>query len=198
MKAIISRIWEWIGANERTLLVVFSVAAGLYALFEYRTNANSARAIETGKFVQLYTSAPMLSARLDLDIIMRSPEIRSSNVNTYSDILKSKDGDEKLIRSVFTHLGFFDELSICVENNVCAQELSCQYFFNDAQTFIENVRPIINDISEREQVSVDVLLRRFAHDHCSTRFRNYCSTVRSSDCTVFRVSDITLGLSDAA
>jgi hypothetical protein len=181
MKVIISRIWTWTAANDRTLLVVFAAVAGLYALFEYTMKTYSDKEIETGKFVELYTAAPMLNARLDLDVIMRNPAILSAKPETYNDVLKSiEDNDQKLIRSVFTHLGFFDSLSICVENNICAKTLACQYFFDDCQAFIENTRPILNSVSER---TIN-LLSRFAHVHCIAEFRAYCSGVNSPDCAM--------------
>jgi len=182
MKVIVSRIRKWIAANDRTLLVVFGVVAGLYALFEYWTKANYDKTVETAKFVQLYASAPILTARLDLRAFMNSSEILELTPSTYPTFIKSKINDDKLVRNVFTHLGFFDALSFCVENNVCAKELACQHFFEVGQAFIENMRPLLNELSESPPV--DISLKRFAHDHCIAEFHVYCSRVPSSDCAI--------------
>src|SRR4051812_25380763 len=112
--SILSQIWAWIKANDKALLVVFATIAGLYALFEYVTKDNENKSNSTARFVELYSSVPMITTRMDLRIFMEAPEIRALDYKTYNDAVKSKIGDEKLLRSVFSHLGFFDSLSICI------------------------------------------------------------------------------------
>jgi hypothetical protein len=183
---ILSQIWAWIKANDKALLVVFAIIVGIYALFEYTSKDNENKANNTSRFVELYSSAPMITARMDLRIFMENPEIRAQNYKTYNEAVKSKIDDEKLLRSVFSHLGFFDSLSTCVDNSVCDDNSACRYFFKDSQSFLEDMHPILIELSIRANEPVDLLLKHFAHDICRCKFRAYCSTVNSSDCAVFR------------
>jgi hypothetical protein len=180
-RVIVSRIWTWIAANDRTLLVVFGAVAGVYALVVYTIKANYDKTIETVKFVELYASPPILTARMDLRAFMNSSEIRQLNDDTYPAFVKSKIDDDKLVRNVFTHLGFFDALSFCVENDVCAKGLACQHFFDDGQAFIENMRPLLAELSDLSPI--DISLKHFVHDHCIDEFHGYCKkTPVSHDC----------------
>ncbi|MCP3474474.1 hypothetical protein NLM33_29585 [Bradyrhizobium sp. CCGUVB1N3] len=100
--------------------------------------------------------------------------------------------DQETAAAALVELKFFDSLAMCVESNRCSKQLACQYFFLDAEGFLQNFRPLLLKLQVRDILDTDstVYLKRFGHHHCQPDMKKYCSSslinYRSDDCKPFK------------
>jgi hypothetical protein len=190
MRGKIIELWEWIGKNDKQLIVCFAFIAGMYALFEYWSHQSSDQEQEVARYIVLQGSAHVAQARAKLELLMNDSEISSLTKETYAQFFEKKYANQEVLGNLLVELNFFDSLSICVESDRCSRKLACKYFFSDAEGFLQNFRPLLAKLQVRDNIGPTVYLKRFAHNHCHEAMRQYCKSpminFRSEDCVKFR------------
>jgi hypothetical protein len=190
MRQKIAKAWEWIGKNDKQLIVCFAFVGGLYALFEYWSHQSADQEQEVARYVVLQGSTQVAGARAKLEVMMNAPDVSVLTKETYAEFFERKYLDQETVGYVLVELNFFDSLSICVDSGRCSQQLACRYFFSDAQGFLQNFRPLLAKLQVRDNLEATVYLKRFAHQNCNREIRQYCRSpmirFRSEDCVRFR------------
>lgn len=188
MTSFLLSVWSFLKDNDRPLLILFALVGGIYTLIEFRSKVNSDKELATSRFVEAYGAAELLKARIDFNAFMNSAEVRALRPGTYDAYMQGKTDDERVFRDVESLLTFFDSLSVCAISNSCSQDTSCRYFFTDVEGFIKNTRPILAELSRRDNEPVDQLIRKFAHDICREHLKTYCifTNFAGKDCSALR------------
>jgi hypothetical protein len=187
---LIKAVWKWTGEYDKQLIVSFALVGGLYALFEYQSNKNGEREREVVRYEQLQGADHVAAARATLEVLMNRPSVTALKKETYGPYFENLISDQQTVEAVLIELKFFDSLSMCVDSDRCTPKLACKYFFQDAEGFLQNFRPLLLKLQVRDILDNDstTFLRKFAHEHCNANLQEYCNSQlinhMSVDCAI--------------
>lgn len=124
-----------------TVTVVGAVIAALWALHEYNGDAARGRIQATLDFRKQYDSDPVFLARKVVDsgwlsVDAESEAIRSSNDWAgYANLVAQLAAQPDFRLSLTTIIGFYDELFVCVRDQICDLRTTLDLFGKDALTY---------------------------------------------------------------
>ena len=114
--------------------IVFALAAACWALSEYRTKVSNDRQAETAKFMERYYGGAYVSARLQLNKFLFTPE-------SYKRLMEARKGSgpeleslmvsSDLLAPILTLSEAYEALAVCVKATQCSREAACLYFAPD-------------------------------------------------------------------
>src|SRR5258706_11330824 len=129
MQPIMALVWDWLGKNDKQLLICFALIGGLYALFEYWSHKDGDREQEVARYVQLQGAEHVSAARSKLEVLMNGPAVSGLKKETYGPFFENLITDRETVAAVLVELKFFDSLALCIDGNRCSKQLACKYFF---------------------------------------------------------------------
>ncbi|MGO8377700.1 hypothetical protein ACC745_18570 [Rhizobium ruizarguesonis] len=187
---LLKRAWSWIANSERQLLVCFAVVGGLYALVEYHRASAAEQKQAVARYVELYGADHIMAARIALDAYQMVLMKQNVTSKTYVQTVGEKIDDPAYVGEVLTIVNFFDAVDICVASGECSEAAACEYFFSDAQAFIQNNRPVLDRLPQKSEGKASKYLVDFAHNRCSSHMPIYCKNVEylSVDCVDYKPS----------
>ncbi|TAU12638.1 hypothetical protein ELI49_24185 [Rhizobium ruizarguesonis] len=185
---LLTRAWAWLANNDRQLLVCFAAIGGLYALVEYQRASSSDQKQAVARYVELYGAEHIMAARVALDAYQMDLVDQKVTAQTYGQKVGDKITDQRYVGQVLTTLNFFDALDICVASGECSRGAACEYFFSDAEAFIQNNRPILVRLLKGSEGDAISYVSDFAHNRCRNHMPGYCESVEnlSVDCIDYK------------
>lgn len=163
--------------------------AACIVFFEYLDHVESDKEQEAARFVQSFGSTEVLRSRINMAVLMNSQEMLDLKQTTYASHVAPMINDEMRFRDISLLIAFFDTLSICVEAGQCSKKTSCDYFFREEEAFIQNMRPALDALSQRNGERVDTHMLKFTRSFCAKNMEEYCRMVvsyRSVDCAALK------------
>jgi hypothetical protein len=139
------------------LQVISIILGGIYFLYQYSDNLDTARKKETLTYVSKSLDKELAGTQFDLDRPFQSPALKPEFDKVLREAFKSGDicpaqalYREKFLGAYFSNateragfysklssrLRFFESLAICVNSKTCDPDTACAYFFDDAKTLI--------------------------------------------------------------
>ena len=147
-KTVADALKSWLG-----VITVF--LAGAYSLFEYIEHKQSVRVERSLGYVEHYRDSNTAEAKLSLNqlLVNNQKTLIALLNNNYADEAELNSAFNKLILSItetpavhrnleiaFT---FFEEAAICVEHDLCDQEVIKSFFLNDAKSLFNSFYPYV-------------------------------------------------------
>ncbi|MBS0524078.1 MAG: hypothetical protein JSS04_10625 [Proteobacteria bacterium] len=128
----LSRRWKWLGDNHEQVTLFFAIVAGAYVLFEYQSKNDEETVRRSLEFQARYGQKEILAARVKLDGYLLS-ELYKQDLAAAT----AKDANAKMTEvirkrglesNVFILADFFDQVTTCVEKNLCDKKTACSIF----------------------------------------------------------------------
>jgi hypothetical protein len=129
--AWIKAFWSWLGKNHEQLTISFAVVAGLYVIFEYRSNATDTDIKRTLELQARFGQKELIEARYKLESYWLNPQSQidlDQAGGTKNEKLTKVIMDHKLDGSVFLLADFFGQVATCIKEKICHLETTCAVF----------------------------------------------------------------------
>lgn len=127
--------------------IMATLAAGLFALYQYSANSNADRAKETLNFVERFDRDKILDARQKIDFtfykineeILKKVEDKQAYSKYINKVIKNKSLSSNL-NYIFD---FYDQLQACSLSNLCDADIAVRFFGKYAFDIVGTVYPYI-------------------------------------------------------
>jgi hypothetical protein len=126
-----SKGWEWLGANNDQVTIVFALIAGLYVLFEYQANEADTRVNRSLELQARYSQSELLAARQQLEAFWLSEESKQALDQAPGDAAEKITfvvRARKLDPHVFLLADFLGQVALCVKSDLCDAKTACDAF----------------------------------------------------------------------
>jgi len=149
MPNFLSRLWKWVGSNHEQVAILFAVVAGAYVLFEYKSKESEETVKRAMEFQARYGQKEILEARVKLHGYLLGEQFQKDYAAA-----KAKGGNAKmteLIRShglepsVYVLVDFYDQVTTCVENDLCDKKTACAIFKEPITSLASNYHGLFDE-----------------------------------------------------
>jgi len=142
-------------------------------LFQYYDRVHESRVSESLRYIQRYqnSSENVFGARLYLDLFWVSEDGRKAldraKIEEWPRLAKgiAKKQDQHM-KSVYTLLLFYREVSLCAREGLCDKRTTCTFFRRDINAFKNLYRELFQEWGESWAESFTVELECFANETC--------------------------------
>ena len=126
------RLWKWLGENHEQVTMLFALIAGAYVLVEYQLKEHEETVKRSLEFQARYGQKEILTARIKLDGYLLSEQYKQDIAAA-----TTKDANGKITEvirkrglesNVFILADFFDQVTTCVEKDLCDKKTACAIF----------------------------------------------------------------------
>jgi hypothetical protein len=127
----LTKLWNWIGANHEQITLVFAVVAGVYVLIEYKRSEIDADTKRVMDFQARYGQREILAARRKLDSFWLNPDSdaeRAAEPGSPAEQIRAVVLKHKLDGEVFVVADFFDQITTCMQTDLCHLKTACAIF----------------------------------------------------------------------
>ena len=165
-KGIADALKSWLG-------VVAIICAGAYSLVEYIEHKKAVKVERSLSYVEDYRGGDAADAKLSLN------QVLADNQDALQQVLSDKYDNEETLNRAYNKLilkmtskpsiqrnleivfSFFEEVTICVEKELCDKEVVQLFFNNDAKSLFNSFYPYV--CSLRHQWKNDTVYLKLEH-----------------------------------
>ena len=144
---------QWLELFLKAILIM----GGVLAAWQYFAVQQENRVKQTMEQLKSFNSDPMLAATLKLQQVWDAQQLNIQKINKHA--VKNEEVKNTLLKSYIDKViktnqlqhdielvvSFFDNLNICIENNICDKKVSRAFFIEYANSFYQLHKPWIED-----------------------------------------------------
>jgi effector-binding domain-containing protein len=128
----LAHLWKWLGENHEQVTIFFALVAGAYVLIEYQSKEHEETVKRSLEFQARYGQKEILAARIKLDGYLLSEQYKQDIAAA-----AAKDANGKMTEvirkrgldsNVYILADFFDQVTTCVEKDLCDKKTACAIF----------------------------------------------------------------------
>lgn len=166
-KNVADALKSWIG-----LVTIF--LAGAYSLLEYIEHKQAVRVERSLSYVEHYRDSNTAEAKLSLNqlladqhqplakLLTSTYENKQALNTAYQEFIISITKPPAVQRNLEITFSFFEEAAICVERELCDQEVIQSFFLNDARSLFNSFYPYVCQLRKQwKNNTVYLKLERF-------------------------------------
>ena len=147
-KGIADALKSWLG-------VLAMLCAGVYSVVEYIEHKKSVKVERSLSYVQDYRGGDVADAKLSLNQVLADNQGALQQVlsdkydneealnNAYNKLILKMTGKPTTQRNIEIIFSFFEEVTICVEKELCDKEVIQLFFNNDAKSLFNSYYPYV-------------------------------------------------------
>jgi len=164
------KIWEWLGRNHVQIKLIFTVIVGFWVVLEYYSNLKQTKIEHSLMYIKRYQEKKVLNARTALDVPWIQQEklesIKKSSKAEWSKKATDIAKNNKFI-DVYILISFYQEMSVCAENDVCDSKTLCSFFYEDVDAFISLYKNFIDMWEESWDENITAEIDTFLNSSCT-------------------------------
>jgi hypothetical protein len=142
--------WTWLGTNKEQLTIIFAVTAGLWVLIGYRDSLDTAKRVETIRYIDRYHGDKYLAARSAINKVLfdttKQREFFDARNSGDKSKLEKFIWSNGLVEHILSLAELYDNVVRCVGADICDKEVACTYFASDISALHNTFRFLFADI----------------------------------------------------